>query len=724
MINYHEGQVFISDKTKNILKICHVGFYEKKVAVVNLTKLSKEHCNKPEVFNFGDFFDYCQKNKFCECSDHQVHIALTSSDHYIEKQFAKSWIEKRDEKWKKVSSICTEENVCKYLYGDGLGDEIAEAKSQGAWSTTPAYLHAINRFITFGCTKNAFLPIGYSRCGKFDRLNSKLAGVKVGCGGADNRNSRSKTRAVTDADKDKIKKCVYAVLKRYKKFSWTKAFEFYQNENFFIRDESNKSIHTIPEIERISFGQFYYHAKRLVPNDDILKKQVGRISYEKDHTPRTGSERDLLLGATDRYEIDATILDVHIRLSHGKAIKLSAGRPVLYLVVDAFSGMIVGMHLAVGNSVNVSGVSQALANACLPKKEFAARYGLNLSESDWPASHIPRQLTTDNGKEFPQILNESVLRSGLGIECINKTQAYRGDRKASVERAFHSLNQRLVHFLPGAVLKKRDRTEADPTNEATHTYDELMALLIGEIIKLNQNSACPERLDNSAVHDGITPTRQEIFLHSLSTSMHGGRPTSYSDTPRVLWSCLPEEEATVRDNGVFLDGLLYHCDAIESMGFYKRALSKGRFKIRVKRIRDWTNTIWYQTDDGQTIKLDLVNVNNNSPYQRLSWDIFPLINENIRDRLHQSEIFSLENSVRIDQLSTNNVADTHKLKNSPNSPRSRQKGIKNRAKLEKTYQLNESGNEINRVLTSANTPSSKTNGLNHQQRFLEDLYDN
>lgn len=723
MNNYYEGQFFKSEKTGEILKVCHVEIHNKLVAIVNISKIPKAHCNKPNVYKFGDFFDYCQKNKFSKCDDFNEHIALTCSDVFIEKQFGDGWIEKRDIKWETASLICSEENVRKYLYGDGLAKEIDEAKSRGLWQTTPAYLHAINRFITYGCTKNAFLPLGYSKCGSFDRLKSKLDGVKVGCGGSDNRNSRSKTRAVTFADHDKIKRSVEVFIKNYKKFSWSKAFDLYQKENFLIRDESQNVIHTLPESERISFGQFYYKAKKLVSSDDILKKRVGRISYEKDFMPRTGSERDALLGATDRYEIDATILDLHIRFSQGRAIKLSAGRPVLYIVVDAYSGMIVGMHLAVGNSVNVSGVCQALANACLPKTEFAARYGVNLSETDWPTNHIPRQVTSDNGPENSQKFNNSVLRSGLGIEYVNKTQAYRGDTKGSAERSFQSFNQTLIHFLDGAVLKTRDRTEADPTNAATYTYDELMALLICEIIKINQNSHCPQRLNHGAVRDGITPTRQEIYLHSLKTSMHGGRPTTMEQASKVYWSCLPEEEATVRDNGVFIDSLTYHSEHFESMGFYKRALRNGRFKIRIKRIRDWTNIIWFQADNGQIIQLDLINVNNDSPYQRLSWDVVPLIADDIRDRIHQSEIASLDNSLRIEQLSLTNLKLNQKLEKSPNSPRSRQKHIKKLTQIEKTNQQNVSGSEINRILTGGHTSKPHPKAIDNSG-FLEDLYDN
>lgn len=387
MNNYYEGQFFRSKKTGDVLKICHVETLEKKLAVVNIKKISKGNCRKPDVFKFGDFFHYCQRNIFLECTDSSGHIALTSSDTFIEKRFGKVWLTKRDKKWGNASLICTEENVRKYLYGNGIADEIREAISKKG-QTYSAFLHAINRFITFGCTKNAFLPLGYSECGIFDRLNSKLQGTKVGCCGSDNRNSRSKTRAVTLTDQEKIKECIAEMLKYFKHFSWSKAFDLYQKANFIVLDDEGRSKHVLPEEERISFGQFYYHAKRLVPDDVILKKRVGKISFEKDHTPRHGSARDGVLGATDRFEIDATLLDIHIRYSQGPAMKLSAGRPVLYLVVDTYSGMIVGMHLAVGNSVNVTGVCQALANAFLPKKEFAARYGINLSETDWPANHI------------------------------------------------------------------------------------------------------------------------------------------------------------------------------------------------------------------------------------------------------------------------------------------------------------------------------------------------
>ncbi|WP_323887229.1 hypothetical protein, partial [Aeromonas allosaccharophila] len=57
-----------------------------------------------------------------------------------------------------------------------------------------------------------------------------------------------------------------------------------------------------------------------------------------------------------------TIADIYIRYSYSKDELVSIGRPVIYSVVDSFSGMIVGIHVGF-DSPCWHGASQALFNA-------------------------------------------------------------------------------------------------------------------------------------------------------------------------------------------------------------------------------------------------------------------------------------------------------------------------------------------------------------------------
>ncbi|MBO0181011.1 integrase, partial [Vibrio parahaemolyticus] len=71
---------------------------------------------------------------------------------------------------------------------------------------------------------------------------------------------------------------------------------------------------------------------------------VGTTNFQKDFRGRAGLARQGVRGPTSRYEIDATVVDQYIRYPYDKTNQLATGRPVIYLVVDTWSGMFVGTH--------------------------------------------------------------------------------------------------------------------------------------------------------------------------------------------------------------------------------------------------------------------------------------------------------------------------------------------------------------------------------------------
>lgn len=325
---------------------------------------------------------------------------------------------------------------------------------------------------------------------------------------------------------------------------------------------------------------------------------------------------DGVQGATFRYEIDATVLDLYVRYPYQTGYRYSMGRPVLYLVIDVKSAMIVGFYLGF-DGPNSAGVSQALANAFMCKVEFAKRYHKVIQHSDWPVHHIPAEITIDNGTEYPYSLISSIIKNEIGVEVVNYTAIYWGDFKGTVESGIKRVNNEFVHYEPGAIFKETPRDEQHPSNRAFWDYDALVRLLIDEIIIYNKTANRERHLTKGEVDADIDISPEDIFLHSLKEDMQGGMPTSIEDEGRIKWALLPEESATIREDCVYFEGLEYHSDYFKKTGLYAEAKRK---KIIVKRARDWANHIFYKTDDGEYIQLTLKNINNGSPYWDMHWE--------------------------------------------------------------------------------------------------------
>ena len=96
--------------------------------------------------------------------------------------------------------------------------------------------------------------------------------------------------------------------------------------------------------------------------------------------------------------------------------------------------------------------------------------------------------------------------------------------------------------------------------------------------------------------DDIGMSPESIFLHSLANDMNGGRKTAPSDEARLRWAFLPEEEATVRSSCIFFKGLEYLSNDNRVIRLHQLAASEGTFPIIVKRVRDWTNHLFYRVE--------------------------------------------------------------------------------------------------------------------------------
>ncbi|HLM45970.1 MAG TPA: hypothetical protein VK458_19020, partial [Myxococcaceae bacterium] len=150
-----------------------------------------------------------------------------------------------------------------------------------------------------------------------------------------------------------------------------------------------------PEGELPTFRQFCYWLGKARNKERDLIARYG----ERRHALRTravlGSSEHLSRGPNDLYLVDATVGDIYLLSSIDR--RRVIGRPVIYLVVDHFSRMIVGFYVGLEGPSWV-GAMMALENAFTDKVQFCARYGIEISEEDWPCHYVPRAITADRGE--------------------------------------------------------------------------------------------------------------------------------------------------------------------------------------------------------------------------------------------------------------------------------------------------------------------------------------
>ena len=271
---------------------------------------------------------------------------------------------------------------------------------------------------------------------------------------------------------------------------------------------------------------FYDHRLHQLPQKIIARE--GLSAYQRDHRLTLGSGP----GWRDRlgcYQMDATLADIYLvsRLDRSAVI----GRPNIYLAVDTMTQLIAGVY--VGLDAGETAVMACIAQAAGDKVAFCLHYGINITETQWPNTGIPREIITDKGREFcGGRVEELSLRYGVVIQNL---PPYRPDRKGLVEKAFDLIQGRYKPLLRGKGVIEEDAQErwaVDYRAQASLTLGEFTAIVIHAVVFLNSG-----RL----LANGLTPAQQ--WLEAEDELLQ-------ADSEELSCMGLPRTTAQMRRKGI------------------------------------------------------------------------------------------------------------------------------------------------------------------------------
>lgn len=221
------------------------------------------------------------------------------------------------------------------------------------------------------------------------------------------------------------------------------AYQYYKDA---ITIENEKIVDG--QIPIISYKSFNQRIKSLPPYPVAVARH-GKFkadqwfAYCSSHIPPTR--------ILERVEIDHTPLDL-ILLDDELYIPL--GRPYLTLIVDVFSGCVLGFHLSYRSPSYVS-AAKAIVHAIKPKSFDGLAIEL---QNEWPCFGKFENLVVDNGAEFwSKSLEHACREAGINIQYNPVRKPW---LKPFVERFFGMINEYFLAELPGKtfsnILKKED----------------------------------------------------------------------------------------------------------------------------------------------------------------------------------------------------------------------------------------------------------------------------
>ena len=221
------------------------------------------------------------------------------------------------------------------------------------------------------------------------------------------------------------------------------------------------------------------------------------------------------------------------------------GRPYIYLAVDTATHLIAGVY--VGFSCDETAVMACIAQAASDKVEYCARYGIEVTQEQWPSVGMPTEIITDQGREFfgPRI-GELCRRYGLEVLTL---PPFRPDQKGAVEKSIDLLQQRYKPILRGRGVIEDDAQERwakDYRTQAVLDLDDFTRIVIHSVLYLN----------SGRLIDGKTPAERWLEMSPRLMTV---------DMDELHIQTLPRDTAKLTRKGIRINRMWYAPDDAEGL---------------------------------------------------------------------------------------------------------------------------------------------------------------
>ncbi|WP_019229266.1 Mu transposase C-terminal domain-containing protein [Sedimentibacter sp. B4] len=444
-----------------------------------------------------------------------------------------------------------------------------------------------SRFFRYGMTKMSMLP-NYRNCGGKGK-DRVLGDDKVGRPSkyGDKNNSGIN---VTEDIKNIFRICIEKYYYNEKQESLTEVYNKMLREFFSYKykDSNGKLNYTL--YDKIpKYPQFYYWKRRFEDTTNEIISRQGIKEYDLKDRPLLNNSTMETVGPGTRFQVDATIADIYLISKFDR--ERIIGRPIVYAIIDVFSRLVTGIYVGFEGPSWI-GAMMALDNMVTDKVEYCKRFDIDIEESEWPAHHLPQIIIADRG-EFEGYSVENLINN-LGVS-IENTPPYRGDLKGIVERRFRTINTKIKHKTPGAIMKEyRQRGDRDYRLDAQLTLDEFTKIIIKLVLSHNNTIIQKYPIEKEMISDGVAPIPTKLWYWGIKNKKGGLRVI---DGEIMKLNVMPKAKASVSRSGIRFKGLFYSSQkAVKEQWFVKNKIRSINIVYDPRNV----NYIYIPDSDGRS----------------------------------------------------------------------------------------------------------------------------
>lgn len=318
--------------------------------------------------------------------------------------------------------------------------------------------------------------------------------------------------------------------------------------NFLVtcRNEEGKELASfVSEYEYPTWAQFHYYYTK---HYDEQGRQVLRTTPANRRLNRRailGNNRWGVSGPGHTYTIDSTVADIYLVHHHRRDLVI--GRPIVYVVVDVWSGAVVGFYVCLTGPDWESAKISLFCSAFDPEKMAKIR-GIKYKPTFRHKPKLPKILLSDRGEALSLVARKTSFQIQMeqGIAAMR-----RGDWKANAEVKFRTVKDGMLNFIPGAFDARRQEMElnqSDP-NAAVMSMREFTEYLYSFFHAFNNRSVAKDKIPEGMQMENILPTRAAIWDWGHDMHLNGG---IYRSDDQLIEELLPKYIATTHKDGIHL----------------------------------------------------------------------------------------------------------------------------------------------------------------------------
>lgn len=447
-------------------------------------------------------------------------------------------------------------------------------KKFGISSKNTVYKY-LRRYWQRGKSKNALLP-NYENCGGEGKV--KKAGEKKRGRPRKFLSILGEGKNIISEDLVKFEKALSIYHFKRNGLELADTYDMLLKEHYFcdIRYDENGVKKTILKgtNEIPSFEQFKYWYYKNYDCENAIRSRESDRHFSLLHRPILGNSTLEAFGPGFKYQMDSTVGDIYLVSRFNRS--WIVGRPIIYVIIDVFSRMIVGLHISLqGPSWDEASI--AIANAILDKKTYCSKYKIDIRDEEWLSHGIMSVLFGDRGELAGTMIESAVNALNFRIE---NAPPYRADWKGIVERYFRTINEKVEPFMPGSIKPDfATRGGRDYRLDAKLDIYQFTRLIIKCVLKYNNfHYMRYYPLSEKMVAEDVDPIPCELWKWGLEEF---GRPSTRDDD-YVKLSLMPRAMAEVTEHGIrFKRKLLYSCERAIRENWFVRGNPKAPKKINI-----------------------------------------------------------------------------------------------------------------------------------------------